>query len=111
MSTEAAPTIIEFLLARIAEDEREAKICLAQYQRGEGGSTPRWTRQLAECAAKRAIIAQHRHDPDPQGEMGGDVCTMCVDSGPEAQGWPCMTLLPLASIYSDHPDYQQDWAA
>lgn len=40
-------------------------------------------RVLAECAAKRAII---RYSPDE-------------------------TLRHLASVYKDHPDYQQEWAA
>ena len=122
-------SINEFLLARIAEDEREANICLAQYQRGEGGSTPRWTRQLAECAAKRAIVDvatswEHSYmDEDmwyscplavAPGEMeegsgySGDEEAVCR-CGLEAR--QLKLLQPLAAVYSDHPDYQQEWAA
>ena len=98
--------ITEFLEARIAEDEAEA---------GSGWSTlgdTRWERDnygrttltpsaiLAECAAKRAIIAMY-------------------EQGDEAKGWDPEAYIAstvfdvmhaLAAVYKDHPDYQEAWA-
>lgn len=88
------PTIKDFLLARIAEDEAAL-----------GDLSPDGTlgcvecgfidgrRILAEIAAKRAIIAAH--DPD-------DYQTDLYVSEP--------LLCTLAAVYSDHPDYRQEWA-
>lgn len=72
-------------------------------------------RVLAECAAKRAIVTMHGFTRDTGWRGGEDNdhlwCTMCgsIDDAPAA--WPCETLQSLAAIYSDHPDYQQEWAA
>jgi hypothetical protein len=97
--------ITEFLEARIAEDEAEA---------GSGWSTlgdTRWERDnygrtmltpsavLAECAAKRAIIAECR--PGTLDDL---------DSGEDDQPAPMWVARALAAVYKDHPDYQQEWA-
>lgn len=87
--------LIEFLLARIAEDETDAA---NSYDDSE--------RLLAECAAKRAIVAAH---PvviqlwwDEQCEI--EVCETCqADSYPDQ--WPCPTIQALAAVYAAHPDY------
>lgn len=77
--------ISEFLLARIAEDEAQA-----QYTRRYGSSGPLElfspVRTLAECKAKRAIIAS------------------CLANGISSQVLPI-----LAAIYAEHPDYNQEW--
>ena len=129
--------ITEFLEARIGEDEAYA----AQAQGEHYGWIDYWrvadTRQgtrtesviyahafrfdpertLAECAAKRAIIAEH------VAEWGS--CATCLDGDdgacgdPECCGspsnimkhYPCPTVRALAAVYKDHPDYQQEWAA
>ena len=52
-------------------------------------------RVLSECAAKRAII---------------DWWLNGVIGYVEVDGEPTNPLLPLAAIYKDHPDYQQEWA-
>ena len=79
-------TITEFLLARIAEDEVEANWVDAE---GDNGSSPiqHPARILAECAAKRELV-DIWHDK----HGGGHV------------------LKTLATVYSDHPDYQPKWA-
>lgn len=138
-------TITEFLEARIAEDEQlaESASVSAHKERHENqrhygsyvlsserDSTEaqdefilQWwpARVLAECAAKRAILALHHPDRQLENwywsmrkcaECGGkwhkwlnnDVPT---DIGPE-QG--CPTLRALAAVYADHLDYQQDWS-
>lgn len=108
-------TITEFLEARITEDEYEAEVCLAQYRRGEGGSSRRWVRQLAECAAKRAIIAAHPI-VDNVVEVStrvkwGFACETCFSYGDlvEDHGY-CDTLRALAAVYADHPEYNKDWS-
>jgi hypothetical protein len=109
--------ITEFLEARIAEDEELASAALigmhgkhadawdyGGYVLGaERDSTPKqdefitawWPqRVLAECAAKRAIIAAFDPQaPDLDPHVGVSVIAM------------------LAAIYADHPDYQQEWGA
>jgi hypothetical protein len=99
-------TITEFLLARIAEDEREANVSLADY---EHTTTRRWKRMLAECAAKRAIIEQHREGRFFARHQGCVVCR--TGDGPLLPvNYPCPTVRALAAVYADHPGYQQDWA-
>jgi len=124
--------IKEFLEARIAEDEYEAEVCLAQYRRGEGGSSRRWVRQLAECVAKRAIIEanvgdrwtipvaqreyEYWHSSNSQVEVRHNehlVRTITTDEYLKEVGAtkepPAVELRALAAIYKDHPDYQQEW--
>lgn len=124
-------TITEFLEARIAEDEAAALACGSATWRiisEDGTRHPLWVeglsiaaadstwdaciavadaehatrhdpaRVLAECAAKRAVIKSakrleaKREDGDWQITEDEDI------------------LEALAAVYSDHPDYQQDWA-
>ncbi|UXM92517.1 DUF6221 family protein [Paenarthrobacter sp. JL.01a] len=65
-------------------------------------------RVLAECAAKRAIIELHRR----LFAAPHSICNRCTDyTTGDADDYPCDTLCALATIYKDHPDYQQEWAA
>ena len=128
--------ITEFLEARIADDEELANAALvgmhgkhetawdyAGYVLGaERDSTPKqdefitswWpARVLAECAAKRAILAEHAIDLD----MRDPYCDTCaewwkceVGEGPPMVKYPCPTIRALTAVYKDHPDYQQEWA-
>lgn len=137
-------TIIEFLEARISEDELAATEGISGQADPESGwgymdhaLTPhvgiiheavqaehiiRWhpARVLAECAAKRAIIS--RHKPDRILENWYWSRRRCAECGKEWHKWlnndvptdigpeqGCPTLRALASIYADHPDYQDDW--
>mgnify|MGYP003300506541 CR=1 FL=1 len=135
MSMDAAPTITEFLLARIAEDEAMAEAA-SPYGFGERWewasyvlasdreSTPKqdefieewWpARVLRECAGKRAIVDAHPIVDDVV-EVStrikwGFACATCFSYGDivEDHGY-CDTLRALAAVYADHPDYQQEWA-
>lgn len=133
--------IDEFLLARIAEDEAVARDVspldgaerFGHYrtrpsvsglpigwsdQRAEQHFA-RWdpARVLAECAAKRAIVEQHRpdvgyivlyaHRDREAAEAGGRETMPVFASAP--QNPAC--LRALAAVYADHPDYQPEWAA
>jgi hypothetical protein len=84
-------TIVEFLNARITEDEVAAT--LRESHKTDCETIPNWAgysypcrcgvpeRMAAECTAKRAIVAE-----------GSDE-----------------VIKHLAAIYSDHPDYQRVW--
>jgi hypothetical protein len=66
-------------------------------------------RVLAECAAKRAIIEQHRESRFFARHQGCVVCR--TGSGPLLPvEYPCPTVRALAAVHKDHPDYQQEWA-
>lgn len=99
-------TIVEFLQARIDEDEERA---------GSGWSSlgnTRWERDnygrsmltpaavLAECAAKRAIIDSCRVDHEDSLTRNDDTVELAT-----------VVLYALAAVYSDHPDYQESWNA
>lgn len=123
--------LTDFLLARIAEDEAVARaatpgVWIAGMESSDslasrpmvaaGGQRDethivRWNpaRVLAECAAKRAIIAEHPIDMDAI-EPG---CRTC-DSDSENDVWgngPCATLRALAQPYADRPDFREEWRA
>jgi hypothetical protein len=98
--------ITEFLLARIAEDEAEAKPMAALEDDDRGGWAIAYAeRVLAECAAKRAIIAEHEWRT-VSGETGCGLCNYYRDYGWEEVG-PCKTIRALAAVYKDHPDYTE----
>lgn len=122
-------TIVEFLLARIAEDEAVASEVLVKtgerpwlaprYYEDAAGSSPTAyfdmdynqggfvvsaSRVLAECAAKRRIVA--RHAPGEFADAPGEYfCTLTPTWG----FWPCADLLDLAQAYSSHPDFDLAW--
>jgi hypothetical protein len=122
-------TIIEFLEARIAEDEAVARA--ASHQKLAGPFHGNWrhdslhlssmeredakhiarhdpARVLAECAAKRAIIKQWddvtledgvRDERDDIDEIHSGLIIALRD-----------VIKALAAVYSSHPDYRQEWA-
>jgi len=91
--------IVEFLKARLDEDEREARICLNRWATEGHGTRRRWDQQLREVAAKRRIVDLAWHH-----------------LGDEEYGWGMeeakrQMLGILATVYADHPDYDPGWAA
>ena len=66
-------------------------------------------RVLREVGAGRALIAEHG---PARGGRDADRCRVCTAI---AHGHatrfrsPCPTLRFLAAIYSDHPDYREEW--
>lgn len=116
-------TITEFLLARIAEDEAAAEQ-LTHVFHGSGTQmyvSEAWIqsplkkgRFLSECAARRAIMSEHEIDLG----MAEPYCDSCAEwwncelgEGPPRVKYPCPSIRALATIYADHPDYRQEWAA
>lgn len=128
-------TITEFLLARIAEDEQNANVIAKEYERwgreqatngpdGSQGSIlatalpdspAEPARLLRECEAKRHIVAEHRVTMTARAKHEDRRYTSCLTCDPhpvmEAPNpGPCPTLLALASVYADSPDYDLAWA-
>lgn len=123
--------IVEFLKARLDEDEARAQHALnadldhlptVECRCGRrlhlGGDADR---TLREVEAKRDLIGLH-HPHDHYGEHGdAEFCDECqwdhggdeprIDNQP-VEGFganPCRTLAALASVYADHPDYREEW--
>lgn len=118
--------LIAFLNARLGEYEatvneiHRPRVCGSVDRDGEFDPDPIWcscdypARALREVAAGRAILAEH--GPANGGRDAGRcrVCTAIAHTGmghTDARRFraPCPTLLFLAAIYSDHPDYDQEW--
>lgn len=117
-------SIVEFLEARITEDELDAQVDAAEMGRSsvsiqfdcatQARFTP--TRVLAECKAKRAVIERQFIDlSDEDAEYG------CGHEPEEIRAGMCPKMdltkpytgpiiAVLAAVYSDHPDYRQEWA-
>jgi hypothetical protein len=96
----------------------------------EGAHVARWDpgRVLAECAAKRAIletVGGWQHDYNDEDMWYSCPLAVGVDEKEPGSGYSgedyavCQCglekrqlaiLAPLASVYADHPDYQQEWA-
>lgn len=87
-----------FLLARIKEDEKAAVLA--------PGATD--LRDVREALAKRAVLAIHS-DRDGDCARCSDYAWFAVLDGGEREEFPCPTLKALAAVYSDHPDYLQEW--
>ena len=122
--------LVDFLLARIAEDEADARMA-------NGAPPPRhWsapTRVLAECEAKRRIVELHRDWPvlverptEFEPSFGADppfvdqvtyraskqIAWMTEQEyrnrfGDEPPTAPM--LAAMAVVYADHPDYREEW--
>lgn len=101
-------TIIEFLKARIAEDEANAG---SWYESWKDTMDSMEDRILAECAAKRRIVELHYQDVVP-GKFDLAEDHACDRGwGDVAYTEDCTTLRALAAVYSDHPDYRDEWRA
>ncbi len=75
--------LIAFLNARLDEDEEKAEII--------AGSVGYKSRASREVAFKRAILGEHR-----------------TAAGWSSDNWP-LSLRLLVAVWSDHPDYDQEW--
>lgn len=120
-------TITDFLLARIAEDEKLAKAAAVSMHGEHHADRHDWAsytipgerdttaaqddfitewwpaRVLAECAAKRAIIEAW----SPPSETDG----WAVDGHESAyHAGLHRALCALAAVYADHPDHREEWA-
>jgi hypothetical protein len=115
-------TLVEFLLARIAEDEGRARSALGllgietewhrvEWLRDRGLTrsdaqhmthhSPR--RVLAECEAKRRIVEEFAKE---QWVIEQGHRTEWTEAG---QATRETALRHLAGVYADHPDYDEAW--
>jgi hypothetical protein len=114
-------TLVEFLLARIAEDERSTRSLLQSFRETReqlknpktlGLFMPGWhdwpqvekmcARVLAECEVTRQVIARTEK---------GCECHASGDETGYGVGWDWDVLDAIARPYADHPDYQQEWTS
>lgn len=118
-------TIVQFLTARIADDEAAARRVHFGY-RAEGVLA----HELAECEAKRRIIALHESwpvlvegpdeisvghglDGNMTARMTHKVAWLTTAAYRAAFGDEPPTspvLAALATVYADHPHYDPEWA-
>ena len=91
-------TLTDFLLARIAEDESAAT------EWGVKGERARAARLCAETQAKRRLLNEYRARDE-------DVALMLGPDSRRQRQWAGLHLATkvLAAIYSDHPDYRDEW--
>ncbi len=102
--------LTEFLLARIAEDERAAhRIALPLALTGAKGAVVGPGRVLAECEAKRRIVARAL-TLDEQAQSLPPDSTHTASFEGQALAWR-VALRFLALPYADHPDYREEWQA
>jgi hypothetical protein len=123
-------TITEFLLARIAEDkDRASLVLIAEVDQSSGVPEIRHRaiqeRVLAECEAKRQIVEQ-----SAQAERlvmaNAEAYSAAMRSTPldqekiaalKTHGWELagrrdglrFAIGEIASAYSDHPDFRDEW--
>lgn len=111
-------SIVEFILARIAEDEELA--AAAANAMPPVAALPhlvdddplalfvgRWNpwRVMALCVLQRQDVLTHRPIADG---LGGWFCSTCDDRRGKP-GWPCRPLKLLANGWGDHPHFRPEW--
>ena len=111
-----APSLTDFLLARIAEDEEAVRVEVEVHRElgftdeqidshsGPGDWGP--ARVLSECGIRRDIVGLYGTIQLGEGVDGYPV--PLGGAGPETY-WDVLCLLALP--YDDHPDYQPEWRA
>ena len=103
--TTATLTLADFLLARIAEDQADAMVGWRWKALPAGEYARLQARVLAECEARRRIVAEL----DRLGAMSTDGMR---DGGANAMSMMDaleFALRALALPYADHPDYHEEW--
>ncbi|WOH20141.1 DUF6221 family protein [Paenarthrobacter sp. GOM3] len=90
--------IIEFLEARLDEDEMEARDMAGTEWYDGGWPDDHCNKILAESETKRAIIAQCRVDHEDSLTRNDDTLELAT-----------VVLYLLAQVYSAHPDYDPGW--
>jgi hypothetical protein len=102
-------SITDFVLARIAEKAKEADL-----DENIGHISGRgYAQAMAECAAMRKIVELHAVTVERVWENSWDGPAKQVDERSCAIcGWvpdACDTIRALASAWSDHPDWREEW--
>jgi hypothetical protein len=104
-----AEGMIEFLLARIAEDEAEdMRYDPLDHWWLPSAAEPR--RLRAECEAKRRIVEQAEEASMDRHAAIADFCVGQAERDAAYASDPgSLILKALAAVYADHPDYRQEW--
>lgn len=111
MSNATAPpsTIVEFLTARFADPVGQGDPDLDCNGVGEYYRCDEWSEwHRRTIAAQRALLTEHAiaDESDPEFLF----CRVCHDYWKHDGIYhPCQTVRLLASVYSDHPDYREEW--
>ena len=103
-------TLVEFLLARIAEDEKAAAAAEPDTKVFEPVSPPefstdyhieKWcpSRVLTECEAKRRIVEAYEYANEHINDLVPGVAAVGL----------LVAIKYLASVHADHQDYRQEW--
>jgi hypothetical protein len=103
----ASGDIGDFLFARIADDEREAR--RDRYAEPWLVGPFSAARVITEAELKRRLVKEHGPADYPAGR-----CVTCghddVSSPNQAQPYPCASMRLLALAHRAHRDYNPDWA-
>lgn len=110
-------TLVEFLLARIAEDEAAARAVAAEnvggaavsLHLGDNAWDSEWpfadrftpARVLTDAVARRQIVERHAQSA----AFGCGICSEYRREHVET----CEEMRMLAAVYADHPDYREEW--
>jgi hypothetical protein len=99
MTTSTLP-VTEFVLARIEEDEAWTLGADCEYTGSDLRRQPACpARVLAQCAAMRKIVEMFQTARPAMGEWESDYASAAYDA-----------VRALASIWSDHPQFDPTWA-
>lgn len=112
--------ILEFILARIEDDEvlagaaadampTMAVIPQVDYRDAIAEFVGRWNpwRVMSLCVLQRHCVLAHRPIRD---EFGGMICSTCDDRRGHS-GWPCRPLKLIANEWAEHADFRPEWGA
>lgn len=133
--TESEDDLATWLLEQVAEDERIAReadaaahwaVYLEGYaiesDAGDWFIEPKILARhlarhgpkpaLAECEAKRRIIAEHSAVENGLGELVCVTCCTRTNDGDADGDWPCITLREYGAMYAKlgRPGYREEWA-
>jgi hypothetical protein len=117
------PSLADFLLARIAEDETQARelvpgrvdpenarwhtesLAMASLDDRQRRYVVKWAppRVLAECEARRRIVERQQHAAQARAVGIINPASLATEIA-----WPDALRL-LAAVYADHADYRGEW--
>jgi len=117
--------ITDFILARVAEEERLALRALDdrdvadQWDPGSDAEhNARWSpwRVQSACVVRRLLVRAHANSgptvdsrPGNPSQLLAATCRTCRDGYGQPSIWPCYSLRVLASEWAHHPDYCSEW--
>jgi hypothetical protein len=102
--------VASFLLTRIADDETVARSVLGRGVHDDRPEVKEWiglanpNRMLVWSGVRRRLV--QLHTPDGERFEADETAPVCGGCG---QPMPCPTLMLLANLYADHPDFQEQW--